>query len=204
MSNSFALSKIKELLDALLKTLKPKPESPNRQGVTPKAHPPKLYDRAEETAKKFQLAYLSDLSEFPYVKEKITPLPYAFAKAHLLLPLEEKGGVLTVAMTHPFDFETLEEARCLTRRDIHLALAPKAALEEAIELCYHQKENEASEYIASLQHEDAAPVQNEEEGYDLLEKNTESPVIRMLNVMLAEAIQQGASDVHFEPMENGL
>jgi general secretion pathway protein E len=204
MSNPSALSKIRELLDQLLKTLKPKPKSASQQSSISKLQPQKLYGGAEEIAKKFQLTYLSDLSEFPYVKEKITPLPYAFAKAHLLLPLEEKEGVLTIAMTHPFDFETLEEARCLARCDIHLVLAPKGALEEAIELCYHQKENEASEYIASLQHEDAAPVQNEEEGYDLLEKNTESPVIRMLNVMLAEAIQQGASDVHFEPMENGL
>ena len=87
---------------------------------------------------------------------------------------------------------------------MQVALASKATLEEAIERCYHQKENAASEYIASLQNESQGIQVDEEDGYDLLEKAAESPVIRMLNVMLTEAIQQGASDIHFEPMENGL
>ena len=106
-------------------------------------------------------------------------------------------------MKEPFDLEAIEEIRCLTHRAVRTLIAPKLALEEAIEKCYHQKENEASEYMASLQSENPLS-DSEEEGYDLLEKNSESPVIRMLNVMLAEAIQQGASDIHFEPMENGL
>ncbi len=110
---------------------------------------------------------------------------------------------LLVAMKEPFDLEAIEEVRCLTHRAVRTLIAPKLALEEAIEKCYHQKENEASEYMASLQSENPLS-DSEEEGYDLLEKNSESPVIRMLNVMLAEAIQQGASDIHFEPMENGL
>lgn len=206
MSNLTTSSKIKELLDELIKIVKRKGNSePTVQSASvSKPSMQKNFGDAEEIAKRFNLTYASDLSEFPFVKEKITPLPYSFAKTRLLLPLEEKEGVLSIAMAHPFDLETLEEARCLTHCQIREILAPKAALEEAIELCYHQKENEASEFIASLQHDSAAADAGEEEGYDLLEKNTESPVIRMLNVMLAEAIQQGASDIHFEPMENGL
>jgi general secretion pathway protein E len=85
-------------------------------------------------------------------------------------------------------------------------LTTKAALEEAVELCYHQKENEASEYIASLQQQSGKSAEGEsaEEGYDLLERNGDSPLVRMLNIILAEAIQHGASDIHFEPMEQGL
>jgi general secretion pathway protein E len=206
MSNASIPSKINELLHQLTKALKPKSSSQTvvTSAAVPKSQPQKISSDPEEIAKRFNLAYFTDLSEFSYVKEKITPLPYSFAKARLLLPLEEKEGVLFVAMVHPFDLETLEEVRCLTHREIREVLASKAALDEAIELCYHQKENEASEYIASLQQDKTALDTSEEEGYDLLEKNTESPVIRMLNVMLAEAVQQGASDIHFEPMENGL
>jgi general secretion pathway protein E len=206
MSNSAATAKIKKLLEDLIKVVKPR-NSSGKGGSNlniSKSQPQKSLGDLEEIARRFHLSYFTDLSEFSYVKEKITPLPYSFAKARLLLPLEEKEGVLFVAMAHPFDLETLEEVRCLTHREIREVLAPKAALEEAIELCYHQKDNEASEYIASLQQDNTAVDASDEEGYDLLEKNTESPVIRMLNVMLAEAIQQGASDIHFEPMENGL
>jgi general secretion pathway protein E len=158
----------------------------------------------EEIAKRFNLPFYTDLSEFPLVKDKITLLPYSLAKSRFLLALEEKEGTLLVAMLHPFDFELFEEVRCLTHRKVSVAIAPKASLEEAIEQCYHQKENAASEYIASLQLESQGVSQEKAEGYDLLEKGAESPVIRMLNVMLTEAIQQGASDIHFEPMENGL
>lgn len=206
MSNSTTSSKIKDLIDELIRTLKKKGsfEAALQNPIAPKLQPQKSLGEPEEIAKRFNLPYFSDLSEFAFVKEKITPLPYSFAKSRLFLPLEEKEGALLVAMAHPFDLETLEEASCLTQRKIREILAPKAALEEAIELCYHQKDNEASEYIASLQQDHASSEDSNEEGYDLLEKNTESPVIRMLNVMLAEAIQQGASDIHFEPMENGL
>jgi general secretion pathway protein E len=199
-------SKFKELLDELIKVLKRKKDldSPLQSSAISKSQPQKSFGDAEEIARRFNLSYFTDLSEFPYVKEKITPLPYSFAKSHLLLPLEEKEDVLLIAMIHPFDLETLEEVRCLAHCEIREVLASKAALDEAIELCYHQKENEASEYIASLQQDTIAIDESDEEGYDLLEKNTESPVIRMLNVMLAEAIQQGASDIHFEPLENGL
>jgi general secretion pathway protein E len=207
MSNSTTSFKVKELLDELIKIFKRKSAG---EGIaqTPgisKPQPQKNLGEVEDIAKRFNLPYFTDLSEFSYIKEKITPLPYAFAKTRLLLPLEEKEGVLSIAMVHPFDLEVLEEVRCLTHCEIREILASKAALEEAIELCYHQKDNEASDYIASLQHDPMTAVNtDEEEGYDLLEKNTESPVIRMLNAMLTEAIQQGASDIHFEPMENGL
>ncbi len=44
----------------------------------------------------------------------------------------------------------------------------------------------------------------ETEGYDLLAQTADSPVIRLLNMVMTEAIQQGASDIHFEPSEQGL
>lgn len=195
-------SKVRELLDNLLSAVKaPKEEAAM---PAPRTALQKSPGDPQEIAERLRLPFFTDLSSFPFVKDKITPLTYSFAKSRLLLPLEEKEGVLFVAMIHPFDLELLEEVRCLTGAKIREVLAPKAALEEAIELCYHQKDNEASDYIASLQHDPTGAETDQEEGYDLLEKNAESPVIRMLNVMLAEAIQQGASDIHFEPMENGL
>ncbi len=202
VQNSRIREFIGDLVQAIKSTGKTAPATP--AAAAPKAHPQKNMGDPEEIARRFNLPYFTDLSEFPFVKEKIAKLPYAFAKSRLLLPLEENEGVLLVAMVHPFDLEILEEVRCLTRKEVREALASKAALDEAIELCYHQKENEASEYIASLQHDTPDVSIDQEDGYDLLEKSAESPVIRMLNVMLAEAIQQGASDIHFEPMENGL
>ncbi|MBI3236466.1 MAG: Flp pilus assembly complex ATPase component TadA, partial [Chlamydiales bacterium] len=88
-------------------------------------------------------------------------------------------------------------------KQIQEILSPKLAIEEAIEHCYGHKENTASKLIETLLQKNPTSS-GEEEGYDLLEQGGSSPVIELLNALLIEAIQQGASDIHFEPMENGL
>lgn len=157
----------------------------------------------EALGKRFGMSVATDLSEFPFVKERVALIPYSFAKRRLLLPLEDKEGKILVALSNPLDLESLEEIRSVTGKDTLEILSSRASIEEAIERCYHQKEDAASQLIASLQQDKDKRV-DDEEGYDLLEHNSESPVIRMLNMMLAEAIQQGASDIHFEPLENGM
>ncbi|MGE5196833.1 MAG: GspE/PulE family protein, partial [Anaerolineae bacterium] len=159
----------------------------------------------EELGRRFGLPVVRDVASYPYVRDKIHKVSYAFAKQHILLPIGEEEGKVIVALTDPFNLEAIDETRRLLDCEIIEVLSPKPSLEEAIERCYHQKENEVSDLIASLKvdgkknsHEDEA------EGYDLLASMSESPVIRMLNVMLSEAIQQGASDIHFEPLEEGL
>ena len=164
-----------------------------------------FFDDLSLLGEKFGIEIARDLSAYKFVQEKRQILPYAFAKHRALLPLDEYDNTLVLAMANPLDLETIEEVRCITGKEVKEILCPKAALEEAIELCYHQKENEARDVIASIQQETNIQIKDEGgEGYDLLEQKSESPVIRMLNVMLLEAIQQGASDVHFEPLENGI
>lgn len=190
---------VKELISLL--TQPPRRES---KVQAPKPSVVKVYTDLQQIAQQFSLRYFESLSDLDFVREKITVLPYVFVKSKEALPVEEKEGVLYVATLHPFDLELIEEVRLIVRKPVQIVLAPKAALDEAIALCYHQKENEASEYIASVQGEGFSEQGGDEEGYDLLDKQTDAPVIRMLNVMLAEAVQQGASDIHFEPTEGGL
>lgn len=161
------------------------------------------WEEMEKWAARFDVKCASDLSLFPFVKEGKSLLPYAFVKKRLLLPIEEEEGTLLVATADPRDLEALEEARVLLGKPIIELVAPRHAIEEAIERCYHQKQDETSRLIASFQSESAQQA-IEGEGYDLLEQRGDSPVIRMLNSMLLEAIGQGASDIHFEPLENRL
>lgn len=156
--------------------------------------------------KKFGIDVVHDLCNYLLVKEKNPSIPYDFARKKGVIALEENENGLLVAMVDPLDLDTLEEVRCITGKNIKEAFAHKEAIEEAIERCYRQKENAASQLLASLRD---GVKKNEEkgemEGYDLLDQNVaNSPVIRILNAILLEAIQQGASDIHFEPQESGL
>jgi len=155
---------------------------------------------------RFGLEVAHDLSTYPFVEGREQKIPYEFAKKSCILPLEEKEGVLYVALADPLALEALEEVRLITSKEVQEVLASREKIEEAIELCYHQSESATSELFDSLRAKATGPSPEDEgEGYDLLaQKGTDSPVVRMLNAILLEAIQQGASDIHFEPLETTL
>lgn len=157
----------------------------------------------EETAESLGLPFALDLSEYPFVRDQVQKLPYPFAKKRGILPLMEEGGELLVATSDPYDLEGLDEVRCYTGCRVKEMMAPKKSIEEAIELCYRQTANVASELIATLSNA-SEDRDVEKEGYDLLEESKGSPVVQILNVIIKEAIGQRASDIHFEPTESGL
>ncbi len=153
---------------------------------------------------RFGLEAAETLCQMPFVRDKVQRLPYAFVKRRAVLPVDEREGRLILALADALDLEVVEEVRCLTGLEVDELLVERSVLEEAIEKCYHQREEEASEVIAQLNQEVQHVLEEDVESYDLLERHTVSPVIRILNVIVIEAIQQGASDIHFDPLEQGL
>jgi len=142
----------------------------------------------------------------PFVKEKRQLLDYTFVKERAALPIDYEGDHILIATPTPLDLELKEELKLTLGQPVLLCQATKEALEMAIERCYHQEEGEASAYLEDLKALDSdkgeeGPIS---EGYDLLDARSNSPVIRMLNMILLEATGQGASDIHFEPTEEGL
>ena len=157
-----------------------------------------------ELAKRFGMEPVYDLLDYPYVKNKVHKLPYGFVKQHLALPLKEESGILFVAMADPCHLDVVEEIRYLTGYQVKEIFSTQNHLEQAIEYCYHQKERAASKYIEGLSAKKAVPILTSEDEYDLLEQDDNSPAIRLLNMIITEAIQQGASDIHLEPLDQTL
>jgi general secretion pathway protein E len=162
-----------------------------------------MTDNINLLCQEFQIPFVADLLACPFVSQGVQLIPYAMAKARRALPVDEQEGRIIVALEDPLDLECLEEIRCYTGKKIAEVCAPREAIDAAIERCYHQKDDAASSLIASL-NENSSEALFETEGYDLLAQTADSPVIRLLNVVMTEAIQQGASDIHFEPSEQGL
>jgi general secretion pathway protein E len=159
----------------------------------------------EILSKESGIRLVKDLSTFPFIKGKVRVLPYAFVKKRGIVPLFEEEEALYVAISDPYDLEMLEEVRYLSKKEIKEILAPKSSIESAIESCYGQKEEEASLYIQGLEESESSETfVNSEREYDLLASETDSSVVKVLNMILIEALGQGASDIHFEPVENGL
>lgn len=155
-------------------------------------------------AQRFGLPIHEEIDAFPLVRERTALIPYLFAKQKKVLPVEQREQQVVVAVSDPLDVEALQELRLLLKKTIVPIYCPQGVLEAAIDLCYHQKEEETQQIFSHLEKKETQTKGEEPLEYDLLERSEQNPVIRMVNTILIEAIQQGASDVHFEPVEGGL
>jgi len=157
-------------------------------------------------ASQFGMEIIDDLSLYRLPKEYYKKVSYTFAKKNLTLPIILSQGTMTVAVADPLNLEPLEELRLLLDCKINAVYSPKDAIMNAINEYYNQEHGAASQLIADMSdHGDEDATHEEVQVYDLLDDNHyQAPIIKLLNLILTEAIQQGASDVHFEPFETGL
>lgn len=161
-------------------------------------------DKNRDLAEKFGWQLVDEIGSFPLVQNQIAIIPYVLAKQKKLLPIDQNDFSVTVALSNPLEIEGIEELRLFLKKQILPVYCPYELIEKAIERCYHQKEGETEALFSDLQGHKSFEEESAIEGYDLLEKVENNPVIRMVNALLLEAIQQGASDIHFEPTEEGL
>lgn len=147
----------------------------------------------------------TDLSNLEISRERLKQVPYPFAKKHVILPIKESEGLVTIAMADPLNLTPLEELRFLLHSDVETVYTPRDILLSAIHDCYNTEDGAASQLIANLTEKNDDGRGDEVEVFDLLDDGRhQSPIVQLLNLILTEAIQQGASDIHFEPSENGM
>lgn len=146
-----------------------------------------------------------DLSNLQVSREKFKQVPYNFAKKHTVLPVKEEGNLVIVAVADPLNLTPLEELRFLLNCEVEAIYCPRDIILTAIHDCYNTEDGAASQMIADLTDKNDDGRGEEVAVFDLLDQGRhQSPIIQLLNLILTEAIQQGASDIHFEPSENGM
>ena len=164
---------------------------------------------SEETnrslAEQFGMPIYTDLSEFKISSKHLKKVSYSFVKKHIVLPIHEENGTIWVAVADPLNLQPLEELRLILEANIKAIYCSREIIEQAMGHWYDQKTGAASEMLESLEKLGKTRDEEEVEVYDLLDTTREqSPIVKLLNLIITEAIQQGASDIHFEPLENGL
>jgi general secretion pathway protein E len=156
-------------------------------------------------AEQFGMPIYADLSEFKISSKHLKKVSYAFVKKHTVLPIHEEDGNIWVAVADPLNLQPLEELRLILETNIKAIYTSKEIIELAMGQWYDQKTGAASELLESLEKIGKSRDDDDVEIYDLLDTSREqSPIVKLLNLIITEAIQQGASDIHFEPLENGL
>ncbi len=159
---------------------------------------------------------------YPYInlsKFEIPPkakdwIPADIARKYLVVPVDRAGSTLTVAMADPTNLYAIEELRFITGMNIQPAVASESAILEALDRLYgSEHEIQVREEMESiiqeegiLEEEELEMVEEEEtlDIHTLSREAEQAPVVRLVNLILTDAIKRGASDIHIEPYEKEL
>jgi general secretion pathway protein E len=134
-------------------------------------------------------------------REAVEKVPEQLARASRVLPLAVQGSLLDVAVADPLDVVSLDHLRALTGCTLRAWVARPSELDEAIDQFY--SELRATEHLGEiLDTIDVTAARADEQEVDLAalrQQVVDAPVVRLVNLMIAEAIDQRASDIHVEP-----
>jgi len=153
------------------------------------------------------LEVLSDHLGCPIIDLTVTPpdpdavqiVPSEFALRHHLLPIRHEDHTLTVAMADPLDIQSIDDLRLLTGYSVVPMLASPTEIRRAAEQLYMQQMLEGVEAVdQGTSEEESIDVA------DLQKMAREELVIQMVNLIINQAIQDRASDIHIEPFEKEL
>jgi type IV pilus assembly protein PilB len=148
-----------------------------------------------------------NLSYFEIDPAVIKLIPYETAKRYQILPLSRVGASLTIAMVDPTNVFAMDDIKFMTGFNIEPVVASESSIVEGIDKAYGtSKEEELESVMQSMNDIDAADVevQSEEQELELkeLEKAAdEAPIVKLVNLVLTDAVKRGASDIHMEPYE---
>jgi type IV pilus assembly protein PilB len=138
-------------------------------------------------------------------------IPQDTAVRYQIVPLSRVGSTLTIAMTDPTNVFAMDDVKFMTGFNVEPVVASEASISEAIAKFYGEVESveELSKVMKDLGAEDGGEMElaAEEQEMDLaaLERAAEeAPIIKLVNLVLTDAVKRGASDIHIEPYEREL
>ena len=160
---------------------------------------------AVAAARAMGVEYMESLARFPASPEFLEKIPIAFARRHSLLGLAAEEGRMRVAVADPAAWPQLDVLSKRLGRRIVPVFAPRTEILRAINAAYERQGGQAQRAIEEL---DETQVLRELDqaatSEDLLDVAGRAPVIKLVNLILFEAVKRRASDVHIQPYEDRL
>ncbi len=164
-------------------------------------------DLLEALGLQIGVPFVREIQEDIIDKDLLTKVPIHFAKKHRIIPLYTDNGSVTVAVADPMNMQPLDDIALLLHKDVEVMISRPASIIEAINSCYHQSERAAQHVVETMREEEEERGEVytiEEETEDLLEISDKAPIIKLVNVIILQALKERASDIHFEVYEKDL
>jgi len=148
-----------------------------------------------------------DLSEVAIPPAVVELVPESVARENAVLPMAVADGHLTVIVSDPLDFETIDKLRFILNRQIDIALSPRESILEAINRLYGQTVGESSDSMLQEFTDTAIDFTETETEGETSEEDVDeasAPIVRLVQLIIGEAVQLRASDIHVEPFEDRI
>lgn len=148
-----------------------------------------------------------NLSKYKISPELIRLIPEKIARRYCILPISVLGNTLTLAMSDPLDIFAIDDIKMLTKYEIDPVLATESDIQESINNYYGSQISDMAEFLKEAEEKEEELEVIEEEGIDvskLAEESKKAPIVKMVDLILVEAIKKRASDIHIEPCEKEL
>jgi len=149
-----------------------------------------------------------DLDEVRIPPSAVELVPESVARENVVMPMSEEDGALKVIIANPLDLETIDKLRFILNRKVEIALSPREAISEAINRYYGQQEGESADTMlqeftdTKIDFTDTMEQDTMTMAGDETVDETSAPVVRLVQLMISEAVQLRASDIHVEPFED--
>ena len=146
-----------------------------------------------------------DLGEFDIELDIIKLIPKEVVLKHQIIPVNRTGATLIVAMADPSNIFAIDDIKFLTGYNVEVVVASEQAIEGAVEK-YYTSNVTFDDVMLDFDDDEVDIVDADEDINELdLEKSAgDAPVIKLVNLILLDAIRKGASDIHVEPFEKQL
>jgi type IV pilus assembly protein PilB len=140
-----------------------------------------------------------DLGDYPVDKAAVGLVSDALSRRHLAIPIGFEGDRLVVAMADPSNVFAIDDIRHLTGRDVRAVVATRASIQTALDK-YHRLDTDAENITAQA----AKDVEADDGLANMREVVEDAPIVKLVNVVITQAVADRASDIHIEPTEHDV
>lgn len=141
-----------------------------------------------------------NLAEVTIPAAVIELVPESVARENVVIPMSQENGVLQIIISDPTDFDTMQKLQFILNKDVQPLLAPREQIIEAINRHYGQTETESVDSMLQEFTDTAIDfTETEQTTGALAGDESDAPVVKLVNLIISEAITLRASDIHIEP-----
>ena len=149
-----------------------------------------------------------DLSKYKIDKSLMELIPERIARQYSVIPISKIGKNITVAMADPLNIFAIDDMKTATNYKIDPVIATENDIKEAINIYYGGHAQEIAKILEDMSGKDVEiEIGEEEEKIDvseIAEESQKAPIVKVVSLILNEAMRERASDIHIEPAEKAL